>query len=596
VTIEVTEPFVLDAPADGELVISSPTFIWQPLSDLGGGSVTYQLYIDAQRIGLPVDGTSVTAPEVAPGAHSWQVEALDSVGHSSFSESRAFKVEGRPPLSFALSSPEDEACSQLVTPELCWRLTTDGESEVTRYTIVIDDVSSADVEAVDIVTGASEQCSTPGSPLAEGSHTWKVVATDAASLTTTSIDTRTIFVDPNPLTPPALSAPEDGATLVDQLPTFEWSAASASRLDYYLLSIDFGTYVFELPPDTLTLEMAYYLEYGEHQWSVTAFDQCGREATSSRGSFSLLECVSGTTQQCEGNAVGPCNPGTRTCIDDTWSSCEGAVYPDYEYCDATDNDCDGEVDEGHALGESCTTGLGACERTGAFVCSADTYYAECSAQPGDPSPETCNGIDDDCNGWVDDEFYGLGDECFVGLGQCFRAGVQQCSTDGTAVECSMTAGTPTTELCNNWLDDDCDGESDEWDCQETTGAGGSSGGEDVPGGAGGSGAAGGTAGAAGDEGSSNLPGGEAGAGASGGSGSGPAHPAENPAVESPDGEAPATNVDVSAGGEPDEGCSCRAAGSDPASPLTSLAWLGLGAIVVGARRAKARPLPRRPQA
>ncbi len=51
-------------------------------------------------------------------------------------------------------------------------------------------------------------------------------------------------------------------------------------------------------------------------------------------------------------------------------------------------------------GMACSLGVGACRATGVLYCDAGVEL--CSAMPGDPIPETCDGIDNDCNGTVDD--------------------------------------------------------------------------------------------------------------------------------------------------------------------------------------------------
>src|SRR5262249_7433239 len=66
-----------------------------------------------------------------------------------------------------------------------------------------------------------------------------------------------------------------------------------------------------------------------------------------------------------------------------------------ERCDGLDNDCDGASDEGLAQPNTC--GLGICERT-VILCVDGTPNA---CVPGPPSPETCNGIDDNCDGVID---------------------------------------------------------------------------------------------------------------------------------------------------------------------------------------------------
>jgi hypothetical protein len=55
-----------------------------------------------------------------------------------------------------------------------------------------------------------------------------------------------------------------------------------------------------------------------------------------------------------------------------------------------------------------------------------------------------------------------GSVCSVGVGICEAYGTKICdsgSPSGPTV-CSATPGTPTTEICDNYLDDDCDGLTD----------------------------------------------------------------------------------------------------------------------------------------
>jgi hypothetical protein len=163
--------------------------------------------------------------------------------------------------------------------------------------------------------------------------------------------------------------------------------------------------------------------------------------------------------------VGACAVGTQTCTDGAWGAATGEVQPTLEVCDGSvDEDCDGVVDNGCACingqvqgcytGPAGTAGLGACA-PGLMTCSSGAYGA-CTGEVV-PTVELCNSTDDNCDGQVDEGNPGGGSACSTGKQGACAAGAVAC-VNGT-FECQDTV-TPTAESCNS-VDDNCDGQVDE---------------------------------------------------------------------------------------------------------------------------------------
>ncbi len=159
--------------------------------------------------------------------------------------------------------------------------------------------------------------------------------------------------------------------------------------------------------------------------------------------------------------VGACRrPGVSVCATGgAGTACLGRAAPPVpEVCNGADDDCDGETDEGLGLGEACRAGVGGCARFGVRVCGGAGRVV-CDAPEGRAWPETCNRLDDDCDGETDEDF-DLGAPCEAGEGRCRRPGRIVCADAGGHPVCSAQPGAPEREHCNG-LDDDCDGETDE---------------------------------------------------------------------------------------------------------------------------------------
>ncbi len=108
-------------------------------------------------------------------------------------------------------------------------------------------------------------------------------------------------------------------------------------------------------------------------------------------------------------------PGGYVEVSGDCDDTDAAVYPGAdEYCNGTDDDCDGEVDESGALDEETWYRDGdgdeagnrdvsttACEQPSGYVSNArDCDDTDAAVYPG--ADEYCNGTDDDCDGEVDE--------------------------------------------------------------------------------------------------------------------------------------------------------------------------------------------------
>jgi len=96
------------------------------------------------------------------------------------------------------------------------------------------------------------------------------------------------------------------------------------------------------------------------------------------------------------------------------------------------------------VGGACTTGMSG-------ACAAGTFNASMACVPNlAGAAEICNGIDDNCDGFIDNADWGT---ISCGTGACRRTYL---TCIGGAINSRCQPGSPTVETCNG-IDDDCDG-------------------------------------------------------------------------------------------------------------------------------------------
>ncbi len=185
------------------------------------------------------------------------------------------------------------------------------------------------------------------------------------------------------------------------------------------------------------------------------------------------DCDGQTDENLKRNCNTACGSGTETCSKGKWINCT-ATQPQKELCDGKDNDCDGKVDEDFPQkGRSCSAGQGLCQRSGVWQCSSNGQSVTCNAKAGSPQTEICDGKDNDCDGQVDEDWPNKDKACSAGSGSCAQQGKYVCTPNGNGTQCSAPGGNPSPEVCDG-RDNDCNGTPDDnlvRTCQTACGSG-----------------------------------------------------------------------------------------------------------------------------
>jgi hypothetical protein len=246
-------PQITGGPIQGSFINdSTPGFSFAS----GDPSAVFACRIDATP--FRDCGSPYALPQLSDGAHTFRVKAIDAPGNESPIRSRSFTVDTVAPPVTISSGPAAGQPSSDPSPSFGF---TSGESGANL--------------SCQLDGGAFQGCSSPftASGLTDGSHTFRVRATDAAR--NTGVAARTWIVDTTDPTVEITSGPPNGSTSPGRNPQFQFSTTEPDVS--FECQLGGGTARGCSSPFA-----ASRLPDGSHTFQVTATDAADNTATASR--------------------------------------------------------------------------------------------------------------------------------------------------------------------------------------------------------------------------------------------------------------------------------------------------------------------------
>jgi hypothetical protein len=246
------------------------------------------------------------------------------------------------------------------------------------------------------------------------------------------------------------------------------------------------------------LQTIFYLDadgdqYGDPETSTAACtapddyvendEDCNDDSPEYRPGAAEGDCEDPNDYNCDGSV------GFEDLDEDGWAACNDCADDDpeinpasEEVCDEVDNNCNGVVDldapnpptwyldyDGDGYGDA-TVKTEVCLVPERFVAQAgDCDDSSDQALPG--GTEVCDGLDNDCDGTVDgadaagaEEYYTDADGDGYGVSSTLELRCEpdtnQTSEDGDCADDDELVNPGATEVCNDGVDNDCDGTSE----------------------------------------------------------------------------------------------------------------------------------------
>jgi len=274
-TVDTTPPAapVVLTPANGS-VTSDNTPTYTGTAEAGS---TVTVIVDGTPVGTTVANASgawsfTPATALADGPHTVKATATDAVGNTGAeSNTNTFTVDTTPPAAPVVLTPANGSTTNDNTP------TYTGTAEAgSTVTVIVDGV----VVGTTVASASGTWSFTPPAALADGPHTVRATATDAAGNTSAQSNTNTFTVDTTPPAAPVVLTPANGSTTSDNTPTYTGTAEAGSTVTVIVDGTPVGTTVASAS-GTWNFTPPAALADGPHTVKATATDAVGNTSAQS---------------------------------------------------------------------------------------------------------------------------------------------------------------------------------------------------------------------------------------------------------------------------------------------------------------------------
>ncbi|MDC0709814.1 Ig-like domain-containing protein [Stigmatella sp. ncwal1] len=264
---------VVTTPANGSLINNAtPTY-----SGTGEPGCTINIIVDGTSVGTTTANASGTwsfTPTVplTDGSHTIRATATDAAGNiSPSSNTNAFIVGPTAPAAPVVTTPVNGSTTNDTAP------TYSGTAVPGSTVNVIVDGMPVGMA---IANASGNWAFTPTAPLADGPHTVRATATDAAGNTSPSSNTNTFIVDDTAPAAPVVATPANGSLINDATPTYSGTGEPGCTINVIVDGTSVGTTTTSAS-GTWSFTPTVPLTDGSHTIRATATDAAGNTSPSS---------------------------------------------------------------------------------------------------------------------------------------------------------------------------------------------------------------------------------------------------------------------------------------------------------------------------